>query len=155
MKLHGPWFLAEPQPILQVFPQCVGTGGETSVGTHSRSSPVPLAGVVRKPGISEPQGWFNSLILQCHLISSVLHFPCKYGFWQYVHCLLHQAHLCLALGTSDIKPFLLNKRGALCCHYRALTECKIQAGVAHTQSIVSLPMVLVIPELCLLGRLGK
>lgn len=124
MQLHGPWFLKELQLPLQVFPQCVGAGGETSAGTRSRSSPVPLAGVTGKPGISEPRGWFNSLILHCHLISIVLPFPCEYGFWQYVCCLLHQAHLCLALGTSDIKPFLLNKRGPLCCHYRALTECK-------------------------------
>lgn len=132
MKLHGPWFLEEPQLILQVFLQCVGTGCETYKGARSRSSPVSLAGVVGKPGISKPRGWFNSLILHCHIISIVLPFACEYGFWQYVLCLFRQAHLCLAPGTSDIKPFLLNKRGPLCCHYRALTECKTQAGIAHT-----------------------
>lgn len=132
MKLHSPWVLEEPQLILQVFLQCVGAGSETCTGARSRSSPVSLAGAVGKPGISKPRGWFNSLILHCRIISIVLPFPCEYGFWQYVRCLFHQAHLCLALGTSDIKPFLLNKRGPLCCHYRALTECKTQAGIAHT-----------------------
>lgn len=42
--------------ILQVFHQSVGTDSKTSTGICSRSSPVPLAGVMGKPGIAEPRG---------------------------------------------------------------------------------------------------
>lgn len=53
------------------------------------------------------------------------------------------------------KALLAQQARPLCCRYRALTGGKTQAGIARAQSVVLLPMVLVVPELCLLGSLGK
>lgn len=53
------------------------------------------------------------------------------------------------------EALLAQQARPLRCHYRALTGGKTQAGIARAQSVVSLPMVLVVPELCLLGSVGK
>lgn len=107
----GPWPPGELQQVSTGFPSVHGAGSRVSAGTGSRPSCVPLAGVTGKPGISQPQGRVDSLILCCHLISTALSFSWEYGFWQCICCHLSQAHSHLAPGRGDIKPSLLNKRG--------------------------------------------